>query len=123
MKELDISVEEYEKALKRSDDNSFQLHLRQPIDSYIFNNYFDIGLLAYEANIDIQSKIDYYKAVTYMCSCLSKQEDKCSKAMKQAFKESLEKGARSYEQMKSLAHAYASKRECSLQESVYQIMP
>ena len=58
-----------------------------------------------------------------MCSCLSKQEDECSEAMKQAFKESLEKGIGSYEQMKPLAHAYASKLYCSLQEAVYQIMP
>ena len=59
-----------------------------------------------------------------MCSYLSKQEGKCSEAMKQqAFKESLEKGAESYEQMKSVTHAYSSKRECSLQEAVCQIMP
>ena len=32
LKELDISVEEYENALKISDDNSFQLHLRRPTD-------------------------------------------------------------------------------------------
>ena len=43
--------------------------------------------------------------------------------MKQAFKESLEKRAGCYEQMKSVAHAYASKHECSLQEAVNQIMP
>ena len=66
---------------------------------------------------------DYYKAVTYMCSYLSKQEDECSQATKQAFKESLEGGTRSYEQMKSAAHAYVSMRECSLHEAVYQIMP
>ena len=60
-----------------------------------------------------------------MCSYLSKQkqEDECSQAMKQAFKESLERGAGSYEQMKSVAHAHVSKRECSLQEAVYQVMP
>ena len=58
-----------------------------------------------------------------MCSYLSKQEDECSQAMKQAFKESLERGAGSYEQVKSAAHAYVSKRECSLQEAVYQLMP
>ena len=45
-----------------------------------------------------------------MCSYLSKQEDECSQAMKQALKEFLEKGAGSYEQMKSVAHAYSSKR-------------
>ena len=43
--------------------------------------------------------------------------------MKQALKESLEKDAGSYKQMKSAAHAYSSKRECSLQETVYQVMP
>ena len=43
--------------------------------------------------------------------------------MKQALKESLEKDAGSYKQMKSAAHAYLSKCECSLQEPVYQVMP
>ena len=80
-------------------------------------------MLAWEANIDIQPVFDYHKAVTYVCSYLSKQEDECSETMEQAFKESLERGAGSYEQMKSVAHAYASKRECSLQEAVYKIMP
>ena len=58
-----------------------------------------------------------------MCSYLSKQEDECSQAMKQAFKESQERGAESYEQMKSVAHAYLSKRECSIQEAVHKVMP
>ena len=95
----------------------------RPTDSCFVNNYFDIGLLAWEVNIDIQPVFDYYKAVTYMCSYLSKQEDECSQAMKQAFKESLERGAGSYEQMKSVVHAHVSKRECSLQEVVYKVMP
>ena len=58
-----------------------------------------------------------------MCSYLSKEEDECSQAMKQAFKETLESGASYYGQMKSVAHAYSSKTECSLQEAVYHIMP
>ena len=41
-----------------------------------------------------------------MCSYLLKQEDECSQAMKLTFKESRESGAESYEQMKSVAHAY-----------------
>ena len=58
-----------------------------------------------------------------MCSYLSKQEDKCSQAMKQAVKEAFENNLDNYQQMKSVAHAYSSKRECSVQESVYHIMP
>ena len=48
--------------------------------------------------------------VTYMCSYLSKQDDECSQAMKQIFNKTLEKGASCYEQMKSVTHAYSSKR-------------
>ena len=39
--------------------------------------------------------------------------------MKHTFKKSLQRGAGSCEQMKSVAHAYVSKRECSLQEAAY----
>ena len=123
LEDLSITKQEYENTLKIFDDNFYQLHLRWPTDLCFVNNYFDIGLLAWEANIDIQPVFDYYKAVTYMGSYLSKQEDECSQAMKQAFNESLERGVGSYEQMKSVAHAYVSKCECSLQEAVYQVMP
>ena len=43
--------------------------------------------------------------------------------MKQAFKESLAKCGGPYEQIKSLGYVYASKRERSLKETVYQVKP
>ena len=110
LNELGIDEFEYERALGISDNNGFQLHLKRPTNSCFVNNYFDVGLLAWEANMDIQPVFNHYKAVTCMCSYLSKQEDECSQAMKQAVKE-------------AFAHAYSSKRECSVQESVYHIMP
>ena len=58
-----------------------------------------------------------------MCSYISKEEGECSQAMKQAFKETFEKVASYYEQMKAIAHAYSSKRKCSLQETAYRIIP
>ena len=93
-------------ALKFFDDNGFQLDLWRSTNSSFVNNNFDIGLLAWEANIDIQPVFDHYKAVTYICSYLSEQEDECSQAMKQDLKEPLEKIAGSNGQMKSVAHAY-----------------
>ena len=39
-----------------------------------------------------------------MCSYLSKEEDECSQAMKQAVKETLDSGVSYYEQMKSAIH-------------------
>ena len=73
--------------------------------------------------MDIQPVFDYYRAVTYMCSYLLKKDDEYSQAMKQAFKESLERSETSYEQIKLVVHAYVSKRERSLQEAAYQVMP
>ena len=84
-------MEGYENARKISDDKSFQVHLRRSTDSCFVNNYFDIGLLAWETNIDTQPAFDYHKAITYICGYLSKQEGECSEAMKQAFKKSLER--------------------------------
>ena len=43
--------------------------------------------------------------------------------MQQAVKEVAENDFDKFQQMKSIAHAYASKRECSVQEAVYHIMP
>lgn len=120
---LGISDAEYEAALQISDDDDFQLHLKRPTNSCFVNNYFDIGLLAWEANMDIQPVFNHYKAITYMCSYLSKQEDECSKAMKQAVKESAQNNLDNYQKMKNVAHAYATKRECSVQEAVYHLMP
>lgn len=53
---------------------------------------------------------------------LSKREDECAQTMKQVFKESLETSGGSSEHMKSVAHADTSKRECPLQEAVYQVV-
>ena len=58
-----------------------------------------------------------------MCKYLSKAEDECSNVMKQALEESRDMGSSKYEEMVNIAHAYASKRECSVQEAVYHVMP
>ena len=76
-----------------------------------------------KANIDIQPVFNHYKAVTYMCAYFSKSEDEVSEAMKQAVKEALNSNKTSVEQMRSIARAYAMKRECSVQEAVYILMP
>ena len=41
---------------------------------------------AWQANIDIQTAFNHYKAVTYMCAYFFRAEDEISEAMKQAVK-------------------------------------
>ena len=103
--------------------SDFQLHLKRPTNSCFVNNNFSEGLQAWKANMDIQPVLNEYKAITYMCKYLSKTEDECSKAMKQAFVDARENNLGKFDEMIKIAQAYAANRECSVQEPVYQVMP
>ena len=59
LEELDISEGQYESALKISDDEDFQLHMKRLTDLHLINNYFYVGLLTWEANIDMQLAFKY----------------------------------------------------------------
>ena len=58
-----------------------------------------------------------------MCAYFSKAEDGTSEAMKEVAKDAFNRGVSDYEKMKAIAKAYTTKRECSVQEAVYLIMP
>ena len=120
---LEISKHDYEEAPSISNNNDFQIHYKRSPNSCFVNNYFCDGLKTWEANMDIQAVFNHYKAVAYMCAYLSKPENECSVAMKQAARDVFEKELNNYEQMKSAANAYINKRECSTQECVYHIVP
>lgn len=121
----DIGVDEahYYSALSVSSDTDYQIHFKRPPNSCFVNNYFVEGLMAWQANMDIQPVINYYKSVSYMCAYFSKSEDESTEAMRQAAKEASLMNKTTYEQMKSVARAYVTKRECSIQEAVYHVMP
>ena len=105
-----ISTYEYKEALSISDDNNFQVNLKRPPSSCYVNNYFLEGIVAWEANLDTHSVFNNYKVVAYMCLYLSKSEDELTQAMTQAVKVAFGKNLDNYEQMKSVAYVYASKR-------------
>ena len=91
-----MTKKDFENALETSDDQGSPLHLRRPTDSYLVNNCFDLGLFAWDENIDIQLVFNYCKAVTYICSYLSKDEDDCPQAIEQVFKGVIESGTGYY---------------------------
>lgn len=80
--DLYVSVDTYYSALEISEDTDFQIHLRRPPSFYFISNYFQLGLKAWDANIDIQHVVSENKTI----SSLSKAEDSCSNAMKQALR-------------------------------------
>ena len=65
---LNINNNEYERALSISDEDSFQIHTKRPPNSCFVNGHFAEGLQAWNANIDIQSVLEHYKAMAYMCA-------------------------------------------------------
>ena len=72
-----------------SKDEDLELHLKKQPGSWFVNNYLDVGLKAWQAEMYVQTVFNDYKAVTYMCHYFSKTEDQCSQAIKQAAKEAL----------------------------------
>ena len=105
-----------------SDDNKFQIHLRRMPDSCFVDDYFADHLIPWEANLDIQPVFNHCKAVAYLCTYLSKSEDECSYAMKEAVEDSFEKELDNYNQVKLIAHSDLNRRECSAQECVYHVL-
>ena len=71
----------------------------------------------------MQPVFNNYNAVTYICAYFSEAEDETSEAMKQAAKEALSENKSHYEKIKAIARAYATKRECSVREAMYLVMP
>ena len=120
---LEIFSNDYEKTLSISDDSDFQIHYKRAQNSCFGNNYFCDGLMAWKSNMEILPVFNHYKALSYMCAYLSKSESECSVAMKQAVQDAFKKELDNYEQMESVANAYTNKRECSIQECVYHILP
>ena len=121
LNKLEISKNGYYRALSISKDEALGLHLKQP-NSWCITNYFNVGLKA-QVNMDVQLVFNKYKAVTYMCQCFSKTEGQCSQAMKQVAKEAFGNNMYHHDTMKTVAKAYLSNRECSVQETVYHILP
>ena len=73
--ELEVSKEDYYRALSISKDEDLELNLTTEPNCSFVDNYFDFGLKAWQANMDIHHVFNEYKAVTYMCQCFSKTED------------------------------------------------
>ena len=66
-------------------------------------------LQAWTANIVIQSVLNNYKAITYMCAYFSKTENETSEAIKQAVKEAYMSENTELEKLRAVAKAYSKK--------------
>ena len=58
-----------------------------------------------------------------MCAYISKSEDETSETMKEAAKEAFHANKTNIEQMRSIAEAYETNREYSVQEAAENVFP
>ena len=81
------------------------MHLKREPNFCFVNNYFDVGLTPWQANMNIQTVFNKYKVMSCICRYLSKSDDQCSQAMKQADNEGLENKRHNHNTMKTIAKA------------------
>ena len=110
---MEISKDDYCKALSVSKDPYLELHLKREPYSCFVNNYFNVGLKAWQTNMTFN----------LFLTSITVTEDQCSQAMKQVAKEAYENKMHHHHTMKTIAKAYLNNRECSVQEAVYHVLP
>ena len=72
LKGINLTEDQYCDALSISNDSYFQIYLKCQPNACFIDNFFEEGLQAWQANIDIQLVFKHYKAVIYMCAYFSK---------------------------------------------------
>ena len=99
-------------------DSAFQIHFKRDSMCCFINSYFEDDLMEWQANLDIQPVLDYYKVVSYMWLYLSKSGCESSEEMNQAAQKSNKTVTLVCERIKSVARAYTSSKEKSVQEAI-----
>ena len=74
---------DYYRAFSISSVTDYVIHLKRSPASYFVNKYDPVLLKAWEANLDIQSVHNYYKALTFMTDYFSKSASEVSESLKQ----------------------------------------
>ena len=62
--ELEVSKDDYYRALSISKDEDLEMPLQRQPNSCFVDKFFDVGLKAWLANMDIDPVFNKYKAVT-----------------------------------------------------------
>ena len=123
LKSIGITEDEYYCDLSISPDSDFEVHIKRPVDSCFFNNYFVAGIKGFAANVDLQPAFNHYKCITYVCSYFTKDETECSQAIAKAAKEAKASNMNIRDGLNKIGAAFLSTGEVSSQECVYRSMP
>lgn len=119
---LDLTLEQYEMALKTSIKGHAKLFLQRSPEQVFINNYNKKIMKMHDSNQDISIVIDEFQVAQYLVSYLTKAEAGCSKLLRQLDEECSREGIGFSDKLKKFRKALDQTREVGIQEAVYRLM-
>ena len=120
LKQVDISLDDYEEALMISETGSCVIHKREVKERFL-NNHNPEYTKAWNGNTDVQFCYDHYAVVTYICDYYGKDESGMTDFLQEALKQN--KGVEEKDKLKALKMAYLTHRQIGAAEAIYRILP
>ena len=116
---LNITLDEYESALKISQKGSTVV-LKRNLNERMVNNFNPHYLLTWQANMDIQFVMDTYAVITYITDYMTKSDAGLTAELKKALNET--KGCNDFEQLTYLKKVYFTHKQVGVSEATYRLL-
>ena len=117
---IGTNLEEYVELLGISERGKVLIMKRECNARYI-NNYNPEMIVAWNANMDLQTVIDPYAVVSYIASYMNKDETQTTPFLREPLHASAGKTAK--EKLRTLKEAYLTHCQVGASEAVYKILP
>ena len=121
LKKLDLTEQQYIKAIRLSLKHSTLLLKRSPSEIRI-NCYNPHLLKAWQANMDIQFVLDPYACAVYILSYITKGQRGMSKLLRKACEEAKEGNKNIVSKVRHIGNKFLNAVEISAQEAVYLVL-
>ncbi|CAB3993946.1 Hypothetical predicted protein [Paramuricea clavata] len=121
LKKLDLSEQQYLKAIRLSLKHNTLLLKRSPAEIRI-NCYNPNLLRTWKANMDIQYVLDPYACAVYILSYITKGQRGMSKLLRKACEEAKEGNKNIVNKVRHIGNKFLNAVEISAQEAVYLVM-
>lgn len=119
LSKANVSEELYQQALSQSPKSATIILQRKPSECNV-NQYNEIIIRAWQANIDLQLVIDHYACIHYVVSYVTKDKREMGQVLKAAAEGLGDPGTK--EKMKRCANQFLHMREVSAQESAFRLL-
>ncbi len=121
LKKLDLSEQQYIKAIRLSLKHSTLLLKRSPSEIRV-NGYNSHLLKAWQANMDIQFVLDPYACAVYILTYITKGQRGMSKLLRKACEEAKEGNKNIVNRVRHIGNKFPNAVEISAQEAVYLVL-